>query len=180
MKIIFELLYEFSYFFGGKILPKIFKKLGLSDDTSKTASGHSNLWTGILLGAGGAFIVMGVVAAILAGGLSVAPGVIGPLLLHGALGLAATAIGTGLFDAGEQMLGEPLSRKTKQIFKALKSRLKRSPKNAAAPSNPQLSPQRASSFKMTKGLAGTFRNALGRKKSQPNQPYKPAFDGPKL
>ncbi len=183
MKIGLDVLYELSFLFGTTFLPKIFKALGLSDKVCTTASGHSNMWTGVLLGAGGAFIVMGAVAAIVSGGMAVVPSVIGPLLLQGVLGVAATAIGTGLFDAGEQALGLPLSRKFKKILNFFRARLFR----AAKKSPPQSAlaarlVQPASSFSMTKRLAKNFRDAVSGKKPQQTavQAYKPAFDGPTL
>ncbi len=175
----------------GKIaIPRLLNALGVPPGlATKTAAGHSSLLTGILLGAGGAFILTSLAIGVISGGTLLAPAVFSAILLNGTLGVLAGTIGWGLFRAGEHELGFPITGKLNQLVSGFKRFFQPSPpppphgNSISYASNLSAASESKTSalFRMTKRLTHSFSKATaptGKIASAPQ--YKPAFAGPAI
>lgn len=89
----------------GRALPTILKKTGLPQKWADALGAHGTFWSGLLLGAGGALLVGGLVLGAVTGGTLLAPGVMGGILMNGAMACGAMAVGGILARAGAQSMG---------------------------------------------------------------------------
>jgi hypothetical protein len=176
----FDRLVQLGFVIGDVLVPKLMKKLGVH---SRTAHGHGNLWTGIVLGAAGALLVGAAVMALTSGGAAVPPTVLGGIVIHGMLGISVTALGTGLVNAGEHALGFSSRQKMKNFFrKALKKEAIDIKKDQNPPRKSlSRAPERKSSFGLGRSLAGIFSTAASGAGKKPayRRGFRPAIEGPR-
>ena len=177
-------IYDASFNFGQKVLPKIFKMAGMADDKTANISGHGTIWTGFLLGAGGALVAVGAAIGLLSGGAIIAPTLLGSALLSGALGVVATAVGTALFRSGAEVLGISFFGTVKNFFKSLftkKDAEKTSTTEAATSQGTTISLEEATTLlNKIADLGESFKKAVKNNTPQPTKPFKPAFGGPNI
>jgi len=172
-----------GFLLGVEVVPYILTKLGIpAGKTLKTVTGHSNLWTGMLLGAGAAFIIMGLA---MGSGGTLLPALLSTVLAQGILGAVAGSVGWGLFHAGELELGISVLDKLKGPAKklgALLGFLKKPPQTG-----PDTTTQGFSAVATpkkfglrTKHLTGQFKNAVTPAKTE--LAFRPAriVSGPSL
>lgn len=92
----------------GRALLTILKKTGLPQKWADSLGAHGTFWSGLLLGAGGALLVGGLVLGAVSGGTLLAPGLMGGILMNGAIACGAMAAGGILARAGAQSMGVDL------------------------------------------------------------------------
>lgn len=100
----------------GRALPTILSRTGLPQKWADSLGAHGTFWSGLLLGAGGAFVVGGLVLGGLSGGTLLAPGLVGSALMNGAVAAGALAVGGILARAGAQSMGIDLLGAIGKIF----------------------------------------------------------------
>lgn len=116
------------------IIPGILKKSGLPDDVAEAMGAKGNFWAGVTLGAGAALLGGGLLLGALTGGAAIAPGLLGSLLLNGAVATAAVGVGGFLLRETAKELGGSLIKK---IFGAIFGRNKKQgPEHDTCPRNP--------------------------------------------
>jgi hypothetical protein len=113
----------------GRALPAILSRTGLPQKWADALGAHGTFWSGLLLGAGGAFLVGGLVLGGLSGGTLLAPGLLGSALMNGAVAAGAMVVGGVLARAGAQAMGIDLLGAIGKIF----GKKKTADKTAAAP-----------------------------------------------
>lgn len=93
------------------IIPYALKKTGLPDDVAQALGAKGNFWAGVTLGAGAALLGGGMLLGALSGGALVAPGLLGTVLLNGAVAAAAVTAGGFLLRETAKELGGNLMQK---------------------------------------------------------------------
>ncbi|HRI77639.1 MAG TPA: hypothetical protein PLX33_11725 [Alphaproteobacteria bacterium] len=93
------------------IIPYALKKSGLPDDVANAMGAKGNFWAGVTLGAGAALLGGGMLLGALSGGALVAPGLLGTVLLNGAVAAAAVTAGGFLLRETAKELGGNLMQK---------------------------------------------------------------------
>lgn len=100
----------------GRALPAILSRTGLPQRWADALGAHGTFWSGLLLGAGGAFLVGGLVLGGLSGGTLIAPGLLGSALMNGSIAAGAMVVGGILARAGAQAMGIDLLGAIGKIF----------------------------------------------------------------
>lgn len=100
----------------GRALPTVLSRTGLPQKWADALGAHGTFWSGLLLGAGGAFLVGGAVLGGLSGGTLLAPGLLGSALMNGSIAAGAMVVGGILARAGAQAMGIDLLDAVGRIF----------------------------------------------------------------
>jgi hypothetical protein len=115
------------------IIPYALKKSGLPDDVAEAMGAKGNFWAGVTLGAGAALLAGGALLGALSGGALIAPGLLGSVLLNGAVASASVAAGAFLLRETAKSLGGNLLQKIGgAIFGKIFGRQNNAPKDRYA------------------------------------------------